>query len=149
VEAMMSYKKSFNLLLILLIYQGTLFAAPLITAKEAALPPANKVLTRGISRGPSIKFITPSADTTVSSPFDFKVVFEPRGDSKVDVNSVKVTYLKFPYVDLTPRLKPSITASGINFQNAEVPAGEHSVKFTVQDTDARESNAVFNLVVVK
>jgi hypothetical protein len=139
----------FKFLLMLSIYSGTLSAAPLITAKEAALPPANKLVTRGISRGPSIKFITPTSDSTVNSPFDLRVVFEPRGDSKVDVNSIKITYLKFPYVDLTSRLKSAITASGINFQNAEVPAGEHSVKFSVQDTDGRETNAIFNLIVAK
>jgi hypothetical protein len=146
----MSIKKIFlKFIPLMLIFQGSLSAAPLITAKEAALPPATKVVTRGISRGPSIKFIAPAADSTVNSPFDFKVVFEPRGDSKVDINSVKITYLKFPYVDLTPRLKSAISASGINFQNAEVPAGEHSVRFTVQDTDGRETNSVFNLVVAK
>lgn len=146
----MSVKKNFlKFIPLMLIFQGSLSAAPLITAKEAALPPATKVVTRGISRGPSIKFIAPTADSTVNSPFDFKVVFEPRGDSKVDINSIKITYLKFPYVDLTPRLKSAISASGINFQNAEVPAGEHSVRFTVQDTDGRETNSVFNLVVAK
>jgi hypothetical protein len=127
----------------------TVYAAPLITAKEAALPPATKVVTRGISRGPSIKFITPTAGSTVSSPFDLRIIFEPRGDSKVDVNSVKVTYLKFPYVDLTPRLKTAITASGINFQNAEVPGGEHAVKISVQDSEGRETNTEFNLIVAK
>ena len=142
-------KQILKFLLLLLIHQGTLFAAPLITSQEASLPPATKMITRGISRGPSIKFVTPTADSIVSSPFDFKVIFEPRGDSKVDVNSVKVTYLKFPYVDLTPRLKSAISASGINFQNAEVPAGEHSVRLTVQDTDGRETNSVFNLIVAK
>lgn len=125
------------------------YAAPLITAKEAALPPATKVVTRGISRGPSVKFVSPTAGSTVNSPFDLKVVFEPRGDSKVDVNSVKVTYLKFPYVDLTPRLKSAITAGGINFQNAEVPSGDHAVKVSVQDNEGRETNAEFNLIVAK
>lgn len=146
----MSCLKNFSKIALSILFSlEVVYAAPLITAKEAALPPATKVVTRGISRGPAIKLIAPSADSTVNSPFDFKVVFEPRGESKVDVNSVKVTYLKFPYVDLTPRLKSAISASGINFQNAEVPAGEHSVRLTVQDTDGRETNSVFNLIVAK
>jgi hypothetical protein len=143
------FKKILKFVALLLIFQEGLSAAPLITSKEAALPAATKVVTRGISRGPAIKFITPVADSTVSSPFDLRISFEPRGDSKVDVNSVKVTYLKFPYVDLTSRLKSAISANGINFQNAEVPAGEHSIKLTVQDTDGRETNSVFNLIVAK
>jgi len=146
---MTNLKLILKFLLMLPIYSGTLSAAPLITEKEAALPPANKLVTRGISRGPSIKFITPTSGSAVSSPFDLRVAFEPRGESKIDVNSIKITYLKFPYIDLTSRLKSAITASGINFQNAEVPAGEHSVKFSVQDIDGRETIAIFNLIVVK
>jgi len=146
---MTNLKQISKFLLMLSIYSGTLSAAPLITEKEAALPPANKLVTRGISRGPSIKFITPISGSAVSSPFDLRVAFEPRGESKIDVNSIKITYLKFPYIDLTSRLKSAITASGINFQNAEVPAGEHSVKFSVQDIDGRETIAIFNLIVVK
>jgi hypothetical protein len=131
-------------------WQSNSFAEVLITSKEAGLPQATQhVATRGISRGPAIKLIAPVSNSTVNSPFDFRVVFEPRGDSKIDMNSVKVTYLKSPYVDLTPRLKPAISVTGINFQNAEVPAGEHSVRLSVQDTEGRETNSVFNLVVVK
>jgi hypothetical protein len=56
-------------------------AAPLISAKEAALPAASGALaTRGISRGPSVKLVSPEADTPVSSPLDFKVNFEARGE---------------------------------------------------------------------
>ena len=41
--------------LILLVSYAPLMAAPLIVAKEAALPPAAGVLaTRGMSRGPSV-----------------------------------------------------------------------------------------------
>ena len=146
----MSCLKNFSKIALSILFSlEVVYAAPLITAKEAALPPATKVVTRGISRGPSIKFVTPTAGSTVSSPFDLRIIFEPRGDSKVDVNSVKVTYLKFPYVDLTPRLKTAITASGINFQNAEVPGGEHAVKISVQDTEGRETNTEFNLIVAK
>jgi hypothetical protein len=146
---MKSLKFLLILVLPLLASLEVVCAASLITEKEAALPPATKVVTRGISRGPAIKFVSPTMGSTVSSPFDLKIVFEPRGDSKVDVNSVKVTYLKFPYVDLTPRLRSAITVSGINFQNAEVPSGEHAVKLSVQDTEGRETNAEFNLIVAK
>ena len=73
-------------------------AAALISAKEAALPPAAGALaTRGISRGPAIKLASPEADTPVTSPFDFKVNFEPRGDAKIDPSSVKVVYMKSPF----------------------------------------------------
>ena len=125
-------------------------AAPLISAKEAALPPAAGTLaTRGISRGPAIKLASPEADTPVMAPFDFKVTFEPRGDAKIDPGSVKVVYMKSPFVDLTPRLKSAISANGIDFAKADVPPGTHTIRVTVKDTEGRETNSVLNLVVNK
>ena len=125
-------------------------AASLISAKEAALPPASGALaTRGISRGPAIKLTSPEADTPVAAPFDFKVSFEPRGDAKIDPSSVKVVYMKSPFVDLTPRLKSAISANGIDFAKADVPPGTHTIRVTVKDTEGRETNSVLNLVVNK
>lgn len=129
---------------------SSLSAAPLISAKEAALPAASGTLaTRGISRGPSVKMVSPEADTSVSSPIDFKVNFEARGEGKIDPDSVKVVYMKSPFVDLTPRLKGSISAKGINFAKADVPPGLHTIRVTVKDSDGRETNSVFTLNVTK
>jgi hypothetical protein len=126
------------------------FAAPLITSKEAALPAASGALaTRGISRGPAVKLNSPEADTPISSPFDFKVLFEARGEGKIDPNSVKVVYMKSPFVDLTPRLKSAISPTGINFSKAEVPPGTHTIRITVKDMDGRETNQVVTIVVNK
>jgi hypothetical protein len=126
------------------------FAAPLITAKESALPAASGTFaTRGISRGPAVKLNSPEADTPINSPFDFKVLFEARGDGKIDPNSVKVVYMKSPFVDLTPRLKSAITPTGINFSKAEVPPGTHIIRVTVKDMDGRETNQVVTIVVNK
>lgn len=125
-------------------------AAQLISAKEAALPSASGTLaTRGISRGPSVKLVSPEADTPVSSPIDFKVHFEARGEGKIDPNSVKVVYMKSPFVDLTPRLKGAISPQGIDFANADVPPGSHTIRVTVKDADGRETNSVFTLNVTK
>ena len=135
---------------LLLITSQLLIAAPLITAKEAALPPAAGTLaTRGISRGPAIKLASPEADTPIAAPFDFKVNFEPRGDAKIDPSSVKVVYMKSPFVDLTPRLKNAISANGIDFAKADVPPGTHTIRVTVKDSEGRETNSVMNLVVNK
>ena len=125
-------------------------AAPLITAKESALPAANSTFaTRGISRGPAVKLNSPEVDTPINSPFDFKVLFEARGEGKIDPNSVKVVYMKSPFVDLTPRLKSAITPTGINFSKAEVPPGTHTIRVTVKDMDGRETNQVITIVVNK
>jgi len=135
---------------LLLVASQLAIAAPLITAKEAALPPAAGTLaTRGISRGPAIKLTSPEADTPVVAPFDFKVSFEPRGDARIDTSSVKVVYMKSPFVDLTPRLKNAISANGIDFAKADVPPGTHTIRVTVKDSEGRETNSVLNLVVNK
>ena len=134
----------------LIVTASSLTAAPLISAKEAALPAASGTLaTRGISRGPSVKMVSPEADTSVSSPIDFKVSFEARGEGKIDPESVKVVYMKSPFVDLTPRLKGAISAQGINFAKADVPPGAHTIRVTVKDNDGRETNSVFTLNVTK
>lgn len=133
-----------------LLAQGTAFAAPLITAKEAALPPAAGALaTRGISRGPAIKMVSPEPEAAVKSPFNLKLNFEARGGEKIDPNSVKVVYMKSPFVDLTSRLQSAITPTGIDFQQAEVPPGEHTLRVTVKDSAGRETNSTMTIDVNK
>jgi hypothetical protein len=126
-------------------------AADLITVKEAQLPAAaGELKTRGISRGPAIKVLSPDVGSApISAPFDLKVQFESRGGKKIDPASVKVTYLKSPMVDLTGRMKPAISESGISFEKAQVPPGDHAVRITVKDVEGRESNSVINLAVKK
>ncbi len=127
---------------------NTVYAAPLISGKEASLPAAGGQ-TRGISRGPTIKVNSPTPDVATSSPFDFRIVFVPRGDSKIDVDSVKVVYMKSPFVNLTPRLREAISDKGIDLSKAEVPPGSHTIRVTVADNEGRETNSVFTLVVTK
>lgn len=127
-----------------------LAAAPLITDKEAALPESKGELkTRGIVRGPGIKVVSPDPAAPVKGAFDLKVNFESRGGNKIDPTSVRVTYLKSPAVDLTPRLKGGISESGIEFQKAEVPAGEHALRITVKDAEGRESNSTITISAQK
>ena len=139
-----------SIAVVLAVISSFAFSAPLISPKEAELPNSPPTLsTRGISRGPAIKLNSPEADAPVVSPFEFKVSFDARGDSKIDLNSVKVIYMKSPFVDLTPRLKNAISANGIDFSQAEVPPGTHTIRITVKDSEGRETNSVVNLVVAK
>ena len=137
---------------LLLFLHGAAFAATtLITPEEAALPAVTgAALTRGISRGPGVELVSPSADFgPVKAPFELKIAFAPRGGSKIDPASVKVVYLKSPFIDLTPRLQNAITETGIVLPDAGVPAGEHALKITVLDTDGRETNSIVRLVVAQ
>lgn len=126
-------------------------AATLIKNEEAKLPSAAGALTnRGISRGPGVKIMSPeSAQATVTSPFDLKIKFEPRGGVKIDPTATKVVYLKAKPVDLLPRVQPSLSENGIDLPRAEVPPGEHAIQITVQDIEGRVTNTVLQLNVVK
>lgn len=126
-------------------------AAPLITENEAILPAAQgSVVTRGITRGPGIRQISPDpAAENTKSPFSLKVVFEPRGGARIDPASVKVSYLKSPAVDLIERVRPGLTEKGIHLDNAEAPPGDHQIRLTVQDSEGRQASTVIQLRVVK
>jgi hypothetical protein len=120
-------------------------ALQLITADEAKLPSgAAKPPSRSITRGPGVKLVSPES---VSGQFPFKVAFEPRGESKIDLATVKVEYLRGPGVDLTERLKPATKPAGIEVPAAAAPAGEHPIRVTVRDSEGRLGTAEFKLTV--
>jgi hypothetical protein len=129
---------------------ATAQAAPLITENEAKLPAAAAVVTRGITRGPAIKLVSPDpAAEGVRSPFSLKVLFEPRGGAKIDPASVKLSYLKSPAVDLTERIRPGLSEKGILLEGAEAPPGEHPIRLTVQDSEGRQASTIILLKVVQ
>jgi len=129
---------------------GSAAAIDLITDDEARLPAIPKMATRGgITRGPGIKVVSPSPDGQVKAPFAMKVEFQPHGGSKIDAGSIKITYLKKPAVDLTPRLKAAISESGINLGDANVPAGAHDIRIDVTDAEGRTKSETVSFTVIK
>ena len=120
----------------------------LISADEAKLPPpkgAIAVATRGITRGPKIAYVG-AADET-KSPMRLQLKFESFGGAKIDTDSLKVTYIKTPSVDLTPRLKPFVKPDGIDMPDAELPAGDHVIRVDVKDSEGRTASTSFTLKV--
>ncbi len=122
----------------------------LISNDEAKLPNApDQIVTRGITRGPGVKVISPSPEAKAhKGRIDLKIAFEPRGGSKIDASSVRLTYLKTPEVDLTKRIKGNIQAEGINVSEAAVPPGAHQIRISVKDDEGRQTNSVFNFNVI-
>ena len=124
-------------------------AAPLITAEEAALPPqkgAVPISGRGITRGPKIQ--VPDAETGAqTSPMRFQVKFQAFGGSSIDLEALKVTYLKTPVVDLTPRIKPFAQPNGIDMPDAQLPPGDHLVRIDIKDSDGRAASMSFLLKI--
>lgn len=123
-------------------------AQVLITAQEAALPPPKGAVAtdrRGITRGPKVEVVTGTEQ--VHSPMHLQLKFEPYGGAKIDPDSVKVTYLRTPNVDLTPRVKSFVQPTGVDMPDVELPAGEHMVRVDIKDTDGRVGTTSFVLKV--
>ncbi len=138
-----------------LILAGTLLATSalaetLITESEARLPPAPVTATRSITRGPGIRVLAPDAGSqSLASPFPLRIVFEPHGGAKIDLSTVRLTYLRSPGVDLTERVRAGLSEKGIDVKAADAPPGEHQIRISVQDSDGRVSNVLLNLNVVR
>lgn len=120
----------------------------LITEDEAKLPPPRGAVAadrRGITRGPKIDVVQPGEP--IHSPMHFMVKFETFGGARIDSDSVKVTYLRTPSVDLTPRVKSFLQPSGIDMPDVELPPGDHMVRIDVKDSDGRTGTTSFVLKV--
>ena len=130
-----------------LLASGTAGATPLITDEEARLPPPKGAManTRGIMRGPKVEVISPKE--AAHSPLRLQLIFETFGGARIDIESVKVLYLRTPNVDLTARVRPFIQADGIDMPDAELPPGEYTVRVDVKDNDGRPGSASFILKV--
>ena len=122
-------------------------AEVLITEAEAKLPnsPDAAMTMRGLTRGPAIEQVEPSADS--KSPLKLKIKFVTRNNVDIDVSSVKLTYLKVPVVDLTARIKQYVKSSGIEMDAAEVPLGQHTMRLDVKDKQGRASSAFLKVRV--
>jgi hypothetical protein len=126
----------------------------LITEAEAKLPPPSLFSTsvRGVTRGPKVLILSPAPGAPPGkAPLKLKLKFESYGGSKIDVDSIKVVYVKEPTVDLTKRVKPYIDEEGtqLDMAAARVPPGEHMIRVDVQDNEGRTGSANFVLKVVK
>ena len=120
----------------------------LITDEEAKLPPPRGAIAadrRGITRGPKIEFV--ADNEPIHSPMHLQLKFESYGGAKVEPDSVKVTYLRTPNVDLTGRIKPFVQATGIDIPDVQLPAGDHMVRVDVKDSDGRVGSTSFVLKV--
>lgn len=125
-------------------------AQVLISDAEAKLPQAQEsgMATRGITRGPGIEVVSPAIGTTnVKSPIPLEIKFIGRNNVAVDPATVKLTYVKFPTVDLTDRVKSYVTKDGLKMDAAVVPPGNHVLRLEVRDTEGRSATSTITLSV--
>jgi hypothetical protein len=123
-------------------------AKKLITEEEARLPPPKGAIaaaSRGILRGPKVELVSPNEPS--HSPLRLQLRFESFGGAKINIESVKVTYLRTPNVDLTDRVRPFIQPDGIDMPDTELPPGEYLVRVDVKDSDGRPGSASFTLKI--
>jgi hypothetical protein len=119
----------------------------LVTAEEASLPPPKQLGSfRGITRGPRID-VSDFEDGKLQSPLHFRIKFRAFGGSTIDVNSVAVTYLRGPNIDITARIKLFVQPTGIDIPDAVVPPGEHAFRIELKDADGRPAVANFRLSI--
>jgi len=130
--------------IILVILTGTSWAsewAELILPEEAALaeadpgtrfgkPPINIGL-ESRSLGPLIEVLEPSGGVS-QNPVAIKVHFTAQA-SPVELSTLKVDLLKFITIDLTDRVKPYASVTGIDVREAKLPSGKHHVRISIAD----------------
>ena len=124
----------------------------LVTPQEAALPPgpAPAFDFRGPARRPSIQVVSPAPSAgMVHSPLELKLRFRAFGGAEIDPESVVVTYLKNPAIDLTQRITPYIKADGIDIDHVDLPAGDHQFWVELKDNSGRVGTAEFTVQVAK
>lgn len=141
------------------ISSGTAMAASgetwLITPDEAALPlPAEGSLKGGpldiagpgLDLGPIIQVLKPEGDNPQAGPVEILVRFKPR-TAPVNPDSLKVVLMKLFGIDITDRVRPYATPEGINFPEAKIPSGKHSVRLSIADTDGGVSTKEMSLQI--
>jgi hypothetical protein len=119
----------------------TAAAFQLVTPEEAALPASGTPVPqlRGSpTRRPVVTVVRPARNTgVIRSPLDFKLRFRAFGGAAIDPESVIVTYLKEPAIDITQRIARFITADGIDISPAELPPGTHQFWVELRDNEGR------------
>jgi hypothetical protein len=128
-------------------------AFQLITPAEAALPAGRLPLIKlrgSPTRRPNVVIVFPPPYAgLIESPFDLKIQFHAYGGAEIDPASVVLTYLKEPAIDITQRIAPFITATGIEVLKAEVPPGRHDFWIELKDKDGRIGGGAFSFRVAQ
>ena len=121
----------------------------LITRDEAALPP-DDTYSRGITRGPHVALVSPPPESgELQSPVRLVIRFKNRGGVPINPESLVVTYMKRPAIDLTQRIAAFVKPDGIDIEDAGMPPGHHRIDVIIKDERGREGHLDFTIDVRK
>jgi hypothetical protein len=84
----------------------------------------------------------PGSGGQVSTPFPVKIRFIPASGAKINLDTVKVDVLKLVPISLLSRVKPYLTATGIDVPEAKIPTGTYQVRVMVTDDQGRMAMAM-------
>jgi len=101
---------------------------------------------RNLTRGPGIDSLATPA-TVNGGPFRLAVKFKPSNGVPIDPATVRLTYRRQPAVDITARVKPFVTAEGIEAPAVVVPPGRHVIDIEATDKEGRVGRGQLTLTV--
>lgn len=126
----------------------------LIKPHEAAKPDASAeeeqavaILDEKEKKGPIIIVKSPLNGETYALPVKIEMEFLPQSDTKIDLSSLKVFYIKFFNIDITERVKPYATEDGILIPEATIPKGKHKIRVRIADTRGNVSSENLKFVI--
>ena len=135
-----------------------------ITEKEAALPAMkpSATSTKGLPEsenqpfqvkkqsmaGPIIKIEKPDEDQFYDDLIDILISFDrnPIGEP-VNMESLRIIYLKMFGIDITDRIRPYIKETRIDANGIKFPEGEHEFEIRIKDYEQMESSEIFKIKV--
>jgi len=102
------------------------------------------------SIGPIIQMEEHSEDRAFNGPGDFHINFVSHyPDKVVDMESLRVVYLKFINIDITEKIRPYIRGNSIVVPKMSLPEGNHRIQIMIKDSHKNESEQTFLIHVSK
>jgi hypothetical protein len=143
--------------MILLALTAPAYAFQLITADDTRQKPGGidpTIEEKGPIPGPIISVLLPTDHAELRSPVEFDVRFRSFAGSTVDVTTIRIAYVRDPWIDLTKRVRNRLgpkgfDPTGFKFDDGEVVPGTHTIRIEVRDTDGRSGVAYTTFTVVR
>ena len=98
--------------------------------------------------GPIIQIEKPDPDHLYEDLIDIFIRFDrnPIGEP-VDMESLRVIYLKMFGIDITDRIRPYVKETRIDANGIKFPEGEHEFEIRIKDNEEMESSEIVKIKV--